>query len=159
MWHHTVRALLSDNTTVFLRRLIFRSETLELYSSWLLSLLRLITGYNSINNKMATFEISRITGGFFKIIFPPKHRKTRIIVCSLVVLHHFVSLGNFKIKILNLWQPNVSSGHLYEVIILWKFNYQGMIRISLTYIPFFFIKLILLPITEIHARLIKVNNY
>jgi hypothetical protein len=35
---------------------IFRSETLELYSSWLLSLLRLITGYNYINNKMATFK-------------------------------------------------------------------------------------------------------
>jgi hypothetical protein len=43
-------------TTGVLRSLIFRSETLELYSSWLLSLLRLITGYNYINNKMVTLK-------------------------------------------------------------------------------------------------------
>ena len=52
---------------------IFRSETLEFYSSWLLSLLSLITGYNYINNKMATLKFVEAHVAF-KYFFP--HQNT-----------------------------------------------------------------------------------
>jgi hypothetical protein len=107
-------------------------KLLELYPVMSLSRLRSQLEYNS--------NVSDLNMSLHKnTVVLSDSKAWTVFVCSLVVLHHFVSLGNFKIKILNLWQPNVSSGHLYEAIILWNFNYQGMIRISLTYIPVFFI--------------------